>query len=132
MASIQTGKQPKQQDGARILVEKARTGCHDELRQSRRFPFFQPVTIDTREAGATCLSAFSRDISAWGIGLLLNSPLKLQMVNLKIHFGEDEDVSVAGFVRWCQPCGQGWYLAGISFNDSSCDELGYMIGGFVG
>jgi hypothetical protein len=121
-----------QVEGTRVLVEKARSGFQEELRQSRRFPFFQPVTVDAEQDGRTCISAFSRDISAWGIGLLLNCPLKLRAVNLRIHFSADDETAVTGVVRWCQPCGHGWYLAGISFNDGSCDEIGYMVGGCTG
>ncbi len=122
------------EQATRALFEKARSGLHDELRQSRRFPFFQPVTIDTLQDGTECLSAFSRDISPRGIGLLLNWPLKLRPVNLRIHFGEDEEIPITGYVRWCQPCGHGWYVAGVSFNDGDGDgdEIGYTVGGFTG
>jgi hypothetical protein len=113
-----------------FLVEKARSGLQDELRQSRRFPFFQPVTVHAADGSAN-LSAFSRDVSAWGIGLLMNFPLNQQEVRLTIHFTDKENVDVRGIVRWCQPCGQGWYLAGISFQNGG-DELGYMIGGCAG
>lgn len=132
MATIQTDERIGQKAATHVLVEKARCGFSEELRQFQRFPFFQPVTVDAGPDGPRCLSAFSRDISAWGIGLLLNSPLGLGPVHLRIHFGEDEDISVTGFVRWCQPSGHGWYLAGISFNEGSCDEAGYMIGGCTG
>ena len=132
MLASQIEQRSDQKEGTRVLLEKARSGLQEELRQSRRFPFFKPVTIDVEHNGTQCLAAFSRDISAWGIGLLLNSPLKLDAVRLKIHFGETEDICVSGFVRWCQPCGHGWYLAGVSFNEGVGDELGYMVGGFIG
>jgi hypothetical protein len=131
MATTHSDPRSNQPNGPSLLVEKARSGCLEELRQSRRFPFFQPVSIDPEQNGEFCLSAFSRDISAWGIGLLLRGPLSLKEVNLKIHFGESDEIPLSGTVRWCQPCGLGWYLAGISFKNANCDELGYMLGGFA-
>ncbi len=121
-----------QEPAIRLLVEKARSGLQADLRQGGRFPFFQPVTVASDQDGTVSFSAFSRDISAWGIGLLSNWPLRLRSVNLRIHFGEDEGVSVTGYVRWCQPCGHGWYVAGVSFNDGDCDDVGYTVGGFTG
>ena len=132
MATIQTDDRLGQKVATSVLVEKARSGFGEELRQSRRFPFFQPVTIYSDQEGQCPQSAFSRDISAWGIGLLLNAPVTLRPVQLKIHFGDDEEIAVSGFVRWCQPCGHGWYLAGVSFNEGNCDEIGYMVGGCIG
>jgi hypothetical protein len=130
MSTTAVCNQTRQQDGAQFLVDKARSGVMEELRQSRRFPFFQPVTVHLRDNNES-LPAFSRDVSAWGIGLLLNRPLDREDVQLTIHFGEREEVSVSGTVRWCQACGHGWYLAGISFADGG-EEIEYMIGGCTG
>lgn len=121
-----------QEQAVRTLVERARAGLLDERREGRRFPFFQPVIVSSNQDGTVSLSAFSRDVSAWGIGLLCYWPLRLRPVNLRIYFGEDEEISVAGYVRWCHPCGQGWYVAGVSFNDGECDEVTYEVGGFTG
>ena len=131
MATTKCNGRVSQELGARILIEKARCGFQEEQRENRRFPFFQPVTIDPEQDRMGSISAFSRDISAWGIGLFLNTPLKLKPVKLRIHFGETEDTYISGIVRWCQSCGQGWYLAGISFNNGDCDDLGYLVGGFT-
>jgi hypothetical protein len=121
-----------QLQAVRTLVERARAGLLAERREGRRFPFFQPVIVSNDLDGTVSLSAFSRDISAWGIGLLCYWPLRLRPVNLKIYFSDDEEISVGGFVRWCHPCGQGWYVAGVSFADDECDDLTYEIGGFTG
>jgi hypothetical protein len=105
-----------QQRSVKALVEKARA-VHDDRRQDQRYPFFQPVTITAEHSRPVALSAFSRDISESGIGLLLYWPLKPGSANLVIHFDRDEPVSVTGYVTWCRPCGQGWYTAGISFDE---------------
>ena len=106
-----------QQKAIRALVDKARAVDKEDRRQDQRFPFFQPVTITAEHSRPVALSAFSRDISESGIGLLLYWPLKPGSANLVIHFDQDEPISVFGYVTWCRPCGQGWYVAGISFNE---------------
>ncbi len=121
-----------QEQAIRGLVDKARFGLQTDLRQGGRFPFFQPVTVASEQDGTVSFSAFSRDISAWGIGLLSYWPLRLRTVKLKVHFGDDEEVAITGYVRWCQPCGHGWYIAGVSFNDGDCDDIGYTVGGYTG
>ena len=107
----------EQRTNIRVLVDKARAADKDERRQSQRFPFFQPVTITAEHSRPVALSAFSRDISESGMGLLLYWPLKPGSANLVIYFDQEDPVSVTGYVTWCRPCGQGWYTAGISFDE---------------
>lgn len=115
-----------------MLVEKARTGLQVELRQGRRFPFFQPVTLSTDDDRLVSLPAFARDISPLGVGLLSNWPVNFQPVHLRIHMTDEQEVELSGFVRWCQPCGQGWYTIGVGFQDEDSDGLSCPIGGFTG
>jgi hypothetical protein len=121
----------KQTHVIQSLVEMARSGLQLELRQGRRFPFFQPVTLTSDLDGSVSLSAFTRDISAWGIGLLTYWPLRLRPVNLTIHFSDEERTILTGYVRWCHSCGQGWFVAGVSFHRGDCDDVGYEVGGFT-
>ena len=132
MSDIKCEQTMKQDEAVRTLVERARRGLLAERREGGRFPFFQPVVLSNDMDGTVSLSAFSRDISAWGIGLLCYWPLRLRPVTMKIYFGEDEEISVHGYVRWCHPCGHGWYVAGISFQDGECDDVTYEVGGFIG
>lgn len=106
-----------QQKAIRTLLEKARASSGDR-RESERFPFFQPVTITAEHDRPVSLSAFSRDISECGMGLLLYWPLKRGAAHMIIHLSETDEISVAGEVCWCHPCGQGWYTAGIRFSDA--------------
>ena len=132
MTENQCTERVDQEQAIRTLVERARYGLLAERREARRFPFFQPVVISSDKDGTVSLSAFSRDVSAWGIGLLCYWPLRVRPVTLKIYFDEAEEITVSGFVRWCHPCGHGWYVAGVSFNDGECDEITYEVGGFTG
>jgi hypothetical protein len=92
---------------------KAASGAH---RAHKREPFFGSVTVAVNEGSEERrFSCFSRDISPAGIGLLHNMPLPLGEVTLTIHPDFSEDISLRGEVIWCQPCGEGWYLSGVSF-----------------
>jgi hypothetical protein len=111
----------EQQSAIRILVEKARADDHSERRGSQRYPFFRPVIVVPKHHRPGGLSAYARDISHSGIGLILFWPLETGPVELAIRIGEDEEVTVTGHVHWCQPCGQGWYSAGICFTGEEPD-----------
>jgi hypothetical protein len=117
----------EQQKIVRELVDRARAAGEDQ-RTVQRYPFFQPVSITAEHDGTVSLSAFSRDISESGIGLLLYFPVRLRFVHLKLHLADDEEVSLTGYVRWCQPCGHGWYAAGVDFKDGQSDEIGFESG----
>jgi len=96
----------------RFLEEKKKeTG---ERRSNDRVPFFSQVTIVKPVEGRQ-FSCFSRDISPMGIGLLHYSAVELGEVVLRIPRGEDSFLRVKAVIRWCAPCGEGWYLAGASF-----------------
>jgi len=80
-------------------------------RANPRFPLFQPVTL---HRGVQLLSAFSRDVSETGMGLLHDMPIGGEY---KISI-EDTDgccFEMSGIVLWCRPCGQGWYISGVRF-----------------
>jgi hypothetical protein len=132
MTMPRTEPDPKQLESVRTLVERARAGLLDERREGRRFPFFQPVVVSGDQAESVSFSAFSRDVSAWGIGLLCFWPLRLRPVQMKVFFQDEEAVELKGYVQWCHPCGQGWYAAGVSFQEGECDDITYAVGGYTG
>ena len=66
-----------------FLQEAASTMAADR-RQAGRYPFFRRVTITPYDAAETKFSAFVRDISSSGIGLLHNRPLETQRMTLTI------------------------------------------------
>jgi hypothetical protein len=87
----------------------------DNLRDRRatpRFPFFRRIAI--RMPGAEPV-AFSREISSLGIGMLHNVELELGEVELAIPNKRGLSIRVRTRIRWCQPCGEGWYISGGEF-----------------
>ncbi len=95
-----------------------------EQRSNTRSPFFLPVTITTGDAQQTKLSAFSLEISSEGIGLLHTMPLKThRCAALSIPTTESHQVELSIEIKWCEPCGEGWYLSGGRFKKLSIEEL---------
>jgi hypothetical protein len=89
---------------------------HDHLKDRRsesRCPFFRPVSVQT-EPG-TRFSAFTREISATGIGLLHNFELPLGEVELSIPHRRQHVIRVRTRILWCQDCGEGWFISGGQF-----------------
>ena len=91
-------------------------------RQHFRIPFFRPITISTDNHQGTKLSAFSKDISLKGIGLLHNFPLGIDQQTLTIPTISGSQVDTAIQVTWCQPCGEEWYVSGGFFTELSTLE----------
>ncbi len=94
-------------------------------RVRQRYPFFRPLTLTIGEKDTTELPAFSRDISAAGIGLFHHLQVEPQRVMLTIPRKEDEPFDVNTDIAWCEPCGEGWHLSGGRFKYTTLllDEL---------
>lgn len=104
------------QDIVRELIEEAKP-YREERRAERRHPFFRPVQVIVGEGGGVRnYSCFSRDISPSGIGLLHNMPLRCGEVILTLPRESGEQFRVQATLRWCRPCGEGWYLSGAQFS----------------
>lgn len=84
-------------------------------RRLRRVPFFRPITIATRSRNNQCLTGFSRDISPTGIGLLHRRQLDESCTSIEIPTAVGGRASICVEIKWCEPCGQGWYLSGAKF-----------------
>ena len=97
------------------LVDNAKAQERPERRSEPRHPFFSPVSVTTC-GGTKCWSAFAREISRSGIGLLHNMPLEPSEVMLTIGAGEAATRFRTELI-WCRPCGEGWYLSGGRFLD---------------
>jgi hypothetical protein len=95
-----------------LLVE-ARANDKREDRWGIRYPFFRAVSI-AMDCGHQ-YSAFSRDISASGIGLLHNVDLPTGDVDIHITSGRGYAVRVRTRISWCQSCGEGWFISGGQF-----------------
>lgn len=97
------------------LVAEAAAATTAERRQQQRHAFFGPVTITLGDGGATKISAFSRDISLGGIGLLHDSPLDAQTVTVSIPSVTGRQTDIRAEITWCARDGQGWCFSGARF-----------------
>jgi hypothetical protein len=99
------------------LLEEARSEEKLDRRAEPRHPFFRPVSIQTFSEPACRFSAFSREISRTGVGLLHNMPLEPGKAELTIASTRGEPLRAIVEVVWCRPCGEGWFLSGCQFVD---------------
>lgn len=99
------------------LLRSARLPATDERRGSDRSPFFGPVTISLVADECPKFSAFARDISPVGIGLLHIMPLEESEVVVNVPVGTRGWVTFRTQIVWCKPCGDGWYSSGGRFLD---------------
>ena len=86
-----------------------------EQRAFNRQPFFRPVTLTAVEGEWQQCSAFSRDISPQGIGLLSNVPVERRECILTIPRKSGAPVHLRAEMLWCAHCGDGWYVSGGRF-----------------
>ena len=105
----------KPQQTIRELVAEASSEQFHERRAEKRHPFFCPVAITLNNEQLQQFSAFSREISNSGIGLLHNMPVEREEVVLTIYREGGPTVNLRAQIIWCRPCGEGWYLSGARF-----------------
>ena len=102
-----------------LLMDTARAADLGDRRAHERYPFFRPVTITGENSELRRFSAFSRDISSGGMGLVHNMPVVEGRVTLVIHTQSGEPVQLPGLIAWCRPCGEGWYMSGARFIETA-------------
>jgi hypothetical protein len=95
------------------LVQEAHQDDQHERRTTVRFPFFRQVTL--KLPGGIRATAFSREISAEGIGMLHDVELPPGVVELTIPSKRGPAIRVRTRILWCHPCGHGWYTSGGQF-----------------
>lgn len=102
-----------QEEIDRLLSEIQRSRLA-ERRTEPRHPFVRPVQIHVPHG--LSLSAFSKDMSAQGIGIICSVPMGVgSLATLEIHSTQGASVILRSEVRWCDPYGKGWYLVGWKF-----------------
>jgi hypothetical protein len=99
------------------LILEAERHSRRDMRSDVRLPFFRPLSINTGDGHS--YSAFSRDISSFGIGFIHNMELSPGEVHIRISSERGHTVSVPTQIRWCQSCGEGWYISGGEFVGSA-------------
>jgi hypothetical protein len=102
-----------QQEINQLLSEIQRLRL-SERRTEPRHSFVRPLKIYFPHGPV--LSAFSKDLSAQGIGTVCDTTIQTgSMAILEIHSIADEPVILKSEVRWCDPYGKGWFLVGWKF-----------------
>jgi hypothetical protein len=96
----------------RLIVE-AQNNEKKDRRREVRFAFFRPVSILADNGHK--FSAFSREISASGIGLIHNVALDRGEVEISILHEQGYAIRVRSEIVWCTACGEGWYISGGRF-----------------
>ena len=94
------------------IIKEARDSADLEQRRTIRVPFFRPVQVGLDDSEPPRFSAFCRDLSLYGIGLLHIMPLHCRemLVRFSSRSGPPTDLRVR--LDWCQDCGEGWYMSG--------------------
>lgn len=84
-----------------------RSWCRENLVRS--------VSITIRGEEET-ISAFSRNISAAGIGVISNEPIAEKSTAAMTIAGlSDNDMTILAECRWCKQYGENWFLSGWQF-----------------
>ena len=92
--------------------EQERQRSQDRRAGERRCPFFRPASIIRESESDHRYSAFTRDISMSGIGLLHDFQLGLEVIDVLLA---DETRPLRLDVQWCRSCGAGWFVSGGRF-----------------
>jgi PilZ domain len=95
------------------LIVEAQSKENKDRRRDVRYAFFRPVSIQLDDGHQ--YSAFSREISSTGIGLIHNVDLPDRDVDITISSEQGYSIRVRTTIVWCQPCGEGWYISGGKF-----------------
>lgn len=104
---------PRAAMGIHELVVEAHQDVRKDRRSEARYPFFRPLSVQTPD-GRPCV-AFSREISAIGIGLLHNVQLDSGDVELTIPSKKGYSIRVRTRILWCEKCGEDWFISGGRF-----------------
>ena len=110
---------PKLRQTVAKMIEDAKL-ANDERRNNGRYPYFQPVMIQLKDS-PELYSAFTRDVSLTGIGLLHWMPIQPQTITVMGKLTDGMDVRIGVRVVWCVPCGEGWYISGGRFLEVETD-----------
>jgi hypothetical protein len=86
-----------------------------EHRSAHRDHLVRSVDVKLRDCG-TAIAAFSRNVSANGIGLITHESISDRtFAVLTISKLTGNDVSILAECRWCKPYGRNWHLSGWQF-----------------
>ena len=95
------------------LINEAQAELKRDRRAEVRYPFFRPVSI--KLADGHQYSAFTREISETGIGLIHNMDLNEGEVEISVRSDCGHSVRMRTRIAWCVACDEGWYISGGEF-----------------
>jgi hypothetical protein len=101
---------------ARLAVSRLLYAQRERRSQPRR-PYFGPVKIWQPDSPAASFSAFARDISELGIGLIHVRPIAEGNVIVTIPLPNESSVNLLTEIVWCRDYGDGWFSSGGRFLD---------------
>ena len=88
-----------------------------ENRSSMRESLVRAVLIEIRDSEAT-IPAFSRNVSATGIGLITSLPIDekaIAVLSIDRIGSDSRPGAILSECRWCRPYGKNWHLSGWQF-----------------
>lgn len=97
------------------LMFEARSDDQMDRRGAARYPFFRPVQIVPATGKMRKHTAFTRELSTTGVGLLHSMPLPPGMVTIVLFTQDGVSVRLPTEILWHRPCGDGWYVSGGKF-----------------
>ncbi len=86
----------------------------NERRAFGREPYVHPAMLEL-ENDENHHSAFIRDVSVSGIGLIHFVPIEPQRISILTRRRNDEVINVLVDITWCVPSGEGCYMSGGTF-----------------
>jgi hypothetical protein len=88
-----------------------------ETRRERRLPYFGAATVCPMASPTVKLSAFVRDLSPSGIGLVHFMPLNVGEVVVTLEISRGRSVAMLTEIVWCRDFNEGWFASGGKFVD---------------
>ncbi|TWU22682.1 PilZ domain-containing protein [Bythopirellula polymerisocia] len=96
------------------LLQIALKDSDNNRRSEKRFPFFRPISVQIDNHS---FSAFTREVSISGIGLLHSMELPLKEVSITLA---EQPKPLHVLIERCESIGEGWYISGGKLVDRSC------------
>ena len=94
-----------------LLIDKR------EQRRERRSPYIAAVAVYLGNENGEKVSAFVRDLSPSGIGLVHLTPMPVGRVVLKLQLTRNRIVPMQTEIMWSQEFADGWFASGGQFVD---------------
>jgi hypothetical protein len=95
-----------------VLESIAQPDLVDEGRAWERFELCVPAEVTTQRGNT--ISAMTREISRYGIGLIHRGSLAAGPVTVRMA-SETRDFEYRVLIEWCSPCANGMFMSGGRF-----------------